>query len=74
MLFRVQEYNGTEQHIFAIKLDLNASELTLNEGLEVRWFKETELSTSRIAFNYKEVIKYFIKKNASHGGTANDNS
>ncbi len=67
VLFRVHNDGDTKHHIFAAKIDAKVSELNLGEGVEVRWFRATELNNTRMAFNYRAVLWDFIKINNAAG-------
>ena len=61
--FVIEEYNGTKQHIFSAQLSINPAEVQLKEGLALRWFKNFELPSLKIGFNYYEIIQTFMRKN-----------
>lgn len=58
-LFAIEDYEKAFQHIFTAKAQIDPAKIRLREGLEIRWFKFTELQTLKIAFNYHEVLKKF---------------
>jgi 8-oxo-dGTP diphosphatase len=72
-LFRVQDNDGIKQHIFAVKIDSKISELNLGEGIEVKWFTESDINRSKIAFNYKGVLNEFAGRQEGAWNTKNQN-
>ena len=58
-LFAIENYKDTIQHIFSAKAKINPEKIHLKEGLAIRWFKLSELSSLKIGFNYYEILMKF---------------
>ena len=52
-----------EQYLFYTNLDIDISNIVLNEGKELRYFDKDEINKLDLAFNTKEIINEFINTN-----------
>ncbi len=60
-LFTIEEHNETKQYIFSARSTIDPSRIKLNEGLALRWFKDFELPSLKIGFNYYEILQKFLR-------------
>ena len=53
--------NKIDQFLFFKKMDLDVSQIDLQEGKEIRFFSINELDKLDIGFNSREIIQEFLK-------------
>jgi 8-oxo-dGTP diphosphatase len=61
-LFKIITSENITDYIFWKKLDLNTSEIDLQEGQRVEYFNLERIRKTRLAFNYNKVLEEFFSE------------
>lgn len=61
-LFKIITSENITDYIFWKKLDLNTSEIDLQEGQRVEYFNLERIRKTKLAFNYNKVLEEFFSE------------
>ena len=61
-LFKIITSENITDYIFWKRLDLNTSEIDLQEGQRVEYFNLERIRKTRLAFNYNKVLEEFFSE------------
>jgi 8-oxo-dGTP diphosphatase len=61
-LFSVMEFTDRIEYTFWKKADLDIKSITLHEGQKLKWFTESEVKNTILAYGFNEIVDNFFKK------------
>ncbi|HSQ86460.1 MAG TPA: NUDIX hydrolase [Desulfobacterales bacterium] len=61
-LFSVMEFTDRIEYTFWKKTNLDIKSITLHEGQKLKWFTESEVRNTKLAYGFNEIIDDFFKK------------
>ncbi|UCF93288.1 MAG: NUDIX hydrolase [Desulfobacterales bacterium] len=61
-LFAVDEFSDRIEYTFWKRSNLDTAKIELNEGQELRWFTETEVKNTELAYGFNEIIENFFNQ------------
>jgi 8-oxo-dGTP diphosphatase len=64
-LFSVMEFTDRIEYTFWKKADLDIKSITLHEGQKLKWFTESEVKNTILAYGFNEIVDDFFKKSFS---------
>ncbi|MHB8898737.1 MAG: NUDIX hydrolase, partial [Thermoguttaceae bacterium] len=61
-LFRVTDFPDRIEHTFWFRMNLNLDEIRLTEGQRLRWFSESDVARTELAFGFNLIVDEFFAK------------
>jgi len=61
-LFSVMEFTDRIEYTFWKKTNLDIKSITLHEGQKLKWFTESEVRNTQLAYGFNEIVDDFFKK------------
>ncbi|MEI6692300.1 MAG: NUDIX hydrolase [Chlorobium sp.] len=60
-LFRVYEFSDHTEYVFKKAAEFDLDNIVLHEGQMLRWFSETEILRTELAYGFNEVLADYFK-------------
>jgi 8-oxo-dGTP diphosphatase len=64
-LLSVMEFTDRIEYTFWKKANLDIKSITLHEGQKLKWFTESEVKNTILAYGFNEIVDDFFKKSFS---------
>ena len=61
-LLSVMEFVDRVEYTFWKKANLDIQSITLHEGQKLKWFTESEVKNTKLAYGFNEIVDDFFKK------------
>ena len=61
-LFSVMEFTDRIEYTFWKKANLDIQSITLHEGQKLKWFTESEVKNTALAYGFNEIVDDFFQK------------
>jgi 8-oxo-dGTP diphosphatase len=61
-LFSVMEFTDRVEYTFWKKENLNIEKINLHEGQQIKWFTESEIKNTKLAYGFNKIVDDFFKR------------
>ena len=61
-LFSVMEFVDRIEYTFWKKANFDVGKIYLHEGQQLKWFTESEIKNTKLAYGFNEILDDFFKK------------
>ncbi len=61
-LFSIMEFVDRIEYTFWKKANLDIEKITLHEGQQIKWFTESEVRNTKLAYGFNEILDDFLTK------------